>query len=635
MGACSVTLLGGFGLRSADGKELALSTRKDRLLLAYLALNAGRPLARDRLAGLLWSDRGETQARDSLRQSLAAIRQAFRLAGLDPVTADRETVTFDPAGIDLDAAEFARLALEHGACGRAAALYRGELLDGIDGVAPEFDAWLGPERERLANIAIRLVEAAAAFGQPSDAATHLAQHLLSRDRLCEPVYRALMRLHVAGGDRAAALKLYAACRDALKQDLGITPDLQTETLYRDILTERPAAATAPSEPASDKPSIAVLPFDNLSRDSDIVHLCEGIAEDITTGLGRFKLLFVIDRHSSTMIAKQTSDVAEIGKRLGVAQVVQGSLQRQGQRLRITVRLVDAATRAQVWSEAFDGPLSDIVNLPDRITGAIISTLYDRVESALLEKSQRKPNLAAYECVLRGMRHLRGYEPDDNQRAVELFQQAVDLDPGYALALAYRGFADVVLHHYDDSPPEVLASSRERAMAAVRMAPDESRCHWLLGLVVGYSGDLQSEERHYLRALALNPNDANILATYAGLLAALGRVDEGLDRMREAMRRNPYHPEWYWVDLAIIFYIARRYEDALESYRQRTNPGYWVMSRIAACYAQLGRMEEAKAAAAEVLRMKPDFSIMRLRRSGWNNEDVEHIRDGMRKAGLPD
>jgi TolB-like protein len=635
LGACSLTLLGGFGLQSADGKELALSTRKDRLLLAYLALNSGRPLARDRLAGLLWGDRGETQARDSLRQSLAAIRQAFRQAGLDPVTADRETVTFDPAGIHLDAADFARLAPEQGTCGRAIPLYRGDLLDGIDGATPEFEAWLRPERERLAGIAIRLVDTAAARGQQSDSASHLAQHLLSRDRLCEPVYRALMRLHVAGGDRAAALKLYATCRDTLKQELSITPDLQTETLYRDILTERPAASDTAAEPVSDKPSIAVLPFDNLSRDSDIGHLCEGIAEDITTGLGRFKLLFVIDRHSSATIAKQTSDVVEVGKRLGVAQVVQGSLQRQGEHLRITVRLVDAATRAQVWSEAFDCPLSDIVSLPDRITGAIVSTLYDRVESALLDKSRRKPTLAAYECVLRGIRHLRGYEPDDNQRAVDLFQQAVDLDPDYALALAYRGFADVVLHHYDDSPPEILASSRDRALAAVRMDPENSRCHWLLGLVVGYAGDLQAEERHYLRALALNPNDANILATYAGLLAALGRIEEGLDRMREAMRRNPYHPEWYWVDLAIIFYIAGRYEDALEAYRRRTNPGYWVMSRIAACYAQMGRMEEAKAAAAEVLRMKPDFSIMRLRRSGWNNEDVEHIRSGMRKAGLPD
>ena len=636
--ACSLTLLGGFGLRSSGGAELTLSTRKDRLLLAYLALSPGRPHARDRLAGLLWGDRGETQARDSLRQSLAAMRQAFRQVDLDPVMADRESVTFKSDGINIDAAAFARLAPGGGGCESAAALYRGDLLEGIDGVTPEFDAWLAPERARLAGLALRLVEAAAAAGGRDDAALRLAQLLLGRDPLCEPVYRALMRLHVAGGDRAAALTLYATCRETLKRELDIAPDLQTETLYRDILTDRVASSIAPGEaadPAAGKPSIAVLPFDNLSHDPGLDHLCEGIAEDITTGLGRFGLLFVIDRHSSATVARQVQDVVQIGRRLGVAQLVQGSLQRQDGRLRITVRLVDAVTRAQVWSEAFDCPLADIASVPDRITGAIVSTLYDRVESALLDRSRRKPALAAYECVLRGIRHLRGYEPDDNRRAVELFQQAVDLDPDYALALAYRAFADVVLHHYDDSPPEILARSREMAMKAVRMDPENSRCQWLLGLVVGYAGDLQGEERHYQRALALNPNDANVLATYAGLLAALGRVEEGIDSMRDAMRRNPYHPEWYWVDLAIIFYIARRYGDSLEAYRQRTNPGYWVMSRIAACYAQLGRMEEARAAAEEVLRQKPDFAILKLRRAGWSNTDIEHIREGMRKAGLPD
>ena len=158
MAACSLTLLGGLGLRSADGRELALSTRKDRLLLAYLALNAGRPLARDRLAGLLWGDRGETQARNSLRQSLAAIRQAFRQAELDPVASERDSVSFDPSGIEIDVIAFERLAADAPTRTEAAALYRGALLDGIDGVTPEFEAWLAPERERLASIAVHLVE---------------------------------------------------------------------------------------------------------------------------------------------------------------------------------------------------------------------------------------------------------------------------------------------------------------------------------------------------------------------------------------------------------------------------------------------------------------------------------------------
>src|SRR5215472_15518217 len=134
-------------------------------------------------------------------------------------------------------------------------------------------------------------------------------------------------------------------------------------------------------------------------------------------------ILLIDRHSSSAISRQMSDVAEMGQRLGVACVVQGSLQRFGGRLRITVRLIDASSRAQLWGESYDCPMAEVMAVPDKLTGAIVSTLYTRVEHSLLEQSRRKPVLAAYECILRGMRHLRGYGPDDNRRAVELFQQA--------------------------------------------------------------------------------------------------------------------------------------------------------------------------------------------------------------------
>jgi TolB-like protein len=637
LAACSLTLLGGLGLRSAGGKELALSTRKDRLLLAYLALNSARPLARDRLAGLLWGDRGETQARDSLRQSLAAIRQAFRQVDLDPIVSSRDSVSFHPNGIEIDAITFEQLASEPSTRARAAALYRGALLEGIDGVTPDLEAWLGPERERLASIAVGLVEQIAQSSASSEAAICLARQLLARDPLCEPVYRALMRLHVAGGERAAALKLYATCRDTLKRELSATPDLPTETLYRDILTGRPARSTAsqPVKPAADRPSIAVLPFSNLSGDPELDHLCEGLAEDIITGLGRFQLLFVIDRHSSSMIAKQETDIAEIGRRLGVVHLVQGSLQRQGDRVRITVRLLDAATRAQVWGEAYDHPLSDLATIPDTITRALVSTLHGRVESALMEQGRRKPKLAAYDCVLRGIKHLRGYAPSDNERAVELFQQAVELDPDYALAHAYRGFADVVLHNYDETPSDILARSLEMASMALQMDSHDGRIHWILGMICGASGDLKGEEQHYQRAMALNPNDANVIASSGALCALIGRAEEGIERIRQAMRLNPYHPEWYWIDLGIVFYMARRYDDAIEAYRQRSKPGHWVWSRLAACYAQLGRKEEAAAAVAHVLQLKPDFSIAKLRRAGWGTAESQHVKDGMRKAGLPE
>jgi TolB-like protein len=637
LASSSLALLGGFELRSTDGRDLALSTRKDRLLLTYLALNAGRPLARDRLAGLLWGDRGDTQARDSLRQSLAAIRHAFRAVALDPVASERDWVSFSASDIEVDALALERLAADPRTRSDAAALYRGALLEGIDGMTSDFEAWLGTERERLASLAVHLVEQMAVQAGPSEPAACLARRLLARDPVCEPVYRALMRLHVAGGERTAALKLYTTCRDALKKELGTGPDLETEALYRDILTDRPAPR-APEEqaaPAADRPSLAVLPFSNLSRDPELDHLCEGLAEDIITGLGRFRLLFVIDRYSSSMLAKQETDIAAIGKRLGVGHLVQGSLQRQGDRVRITVRLLDAATRAQLWGEAYDHPFADLANVPDTITGAIVSTLHSRVESALAEQGRRKPKMAAYDCVLRGIKHLRGYAPGDNERAIELFQQAMDLDPDYALARAYRGFADVVAFGYGTAPPELLRRAREMAQQAVQMDGQDARCRWLLGIVVGYCGDLKEEERHYRHALALNPNDANVLCTLGLVTADLGQVDEGIGMVREAMRRNPCHPDWYWTDLAIIFYAAQRYEDALEAYKHKSNQGYWSQARIAACCAKLGRMDEARTAAAEVIRLKPDFTVGTLRREGLSGIDTGDLRDGMLLAGLPE
>jgi TolB-like protein len=641
LGSCRLSVLGGFALTSSDGADISLPTRKDRLLLAYLGLQDGRPQPREQLAGLLWAHRAEAQARDSLRQSLAGLRTALRRAGLEPLKSDRETVTLDITALDVDAVDFIRAAEAPTGTGQAIDIYRGALLSGIDPPTGEFEQWLMPERQRLEDMAARLVERITA-STPSDAvadgAIRLARQLLVRDRLREPVHRALMRL-LAIRDRPEALKAFAACRNALMEDLGIDPDHETETLYRDILTDRTATPAAAREAVAsnfpDRPSIAVMPFANLTDDLGLAHLCEGLAEDITTGLGRFRSLFVIDRHSSLAVSQVTTDTAEIGKRLGAALLVQGSVKRLADGLRLTVRLVSAPTRALAWSNAYDCSLADVLSIPDRITGAIVTTLHSRVERSIVEQSRRMPALAAYECLLRGVRHLRSYGPDDNRLALELFREAVALDPGYALARAYLAFAAVVDNGYDATPADILCASRAMAEEAVEADPDDARAHWLLGMIYGCCRDFAAEQRQYLRAIALNPNDANISATYGVLLAALGRPEEGIDRIREAMRLNPYHPEWYWIDLAAALYAARRYGDAIEAYQQRTRPSTWVLTHLAACYAQLGRMGEAAEAAAEVMRLKPDFRISKLRSGGWTPPDIAHLAEGMRKAGLPE
>jgi DNA-binding SARP family transcriptional activator/TolB-like protein/Flp pilus assembly protein TadD len=638
---CRLTILGGFSLVSPDGTALGLPTRKDRLLLAFLALSAGRPQDRSRLAGLLWGDRGETQARDSLRQSLAALRQAFRAGDAEPLRTERDSVAMAPGALAVDAVRFAELS--EAAPDDALALYAGDLLEGVDGLTPEFETWLRPERERLAGLAVKALEQVAQSGGAEAAALQVGRRLLAEDPGREPVVRALMRLLARRGDRGEALKLYAACRESLQRELGIAPDLQTEALYRDVLTAA-APAGRPTEPtllgpAEGQPGIAVLPLRDLSGEGTLEALCDVLGEELVTGLGRFREILVIDRHSTAAVAATTPDLAEIGRKLSVALLVQGSVQRQGENVRITVRLVNAATRAQLWGDAFDLPMADLLSLPDRAIARIIATLHGRVEHSVVSDRRSSPDLSAYGCLLKGVKHLRSYGVDDNDRAIALFDQALALDPDFHLARLYRAFADVVVQGYSHAPETTLDKAVAVGIAATEAVPDDGRGHQLLGMIYGMCGDLDRESACYGRAIELNPNDANAIALSGLPLAARGEVETAIERFRLAMRLNPNHPPWYWDDLGSVLYLAGRYADAVECLKRISRPTLFAMPRLAASFAQLGRGDEARAVTVQILEQRPDFRISRVGGQlcfrGWSLDQAEHFRAGMRKAGLPD
>lgn len=636
MPACRLTLLGGFGFVAGDGAALALPTRKDRLLLAYLALSQGRPQERGRVAGLLWGDRGETQARDSLRQSIAGLRQAFRVAGIDPLKTNRDTVSLDSDVISTDAVCFAALA--ETAPAEALALYAGELLHGADGLTPEYEAWLVSERERLNILAAQSLErlAKAAPSAPErSTGIEIGRRLLAGDAIREPVVRSLMRLLVGQGDRSEALKIYGACRDALRKDLDVAPDPQTEALYRDILTAGTQSHVTVETATAERPAIAVLPFRDLGTDGTTDSLSDVLGEELVTALGRFRELLVIERHSAAAIASGTADIAEIGRRLGADLLVQGSTQRQGEQVRITVRLVNAQTRFQLWGEAFEQPLSEILALPDRAVARIVTTLHGRVEHSLTGEQRHRPNLAAYSALLKGVRHLRGYGPDDNAKAIALFDQALVLDPDYHLAKLYRAFADVVVHGYGAAPRHILDHAIAVGIQATEAASDDGRCHLLLGMLYGMIGEVEREAERYRRAIELNPNDANAIAVSGLPLASRGNTEAAIECFRLAMRLNPHHPEWYWEDLGSVLYLAGRYADAVEAFRRFSRPSLFSLPRLAAAQAQLGNSAEAVATAAEVLRRKPDFSITSLVFKAWSPAQADHLRAGMRKAGLPE
>jgi adenylate cyclase len=399
---------------------------------------------------------------------------------------------------------------------------------------------------------------------------------------------------------------------------------------------RAPVPVTPSLPT--KPSIAVLPFTNLSGDPNQQYFSDGITEDIITELSRFRSLFVIARNSSFQYRDKAVDIRRVASELGVHYVVEGSIRKMAERVRITAQLIDAVTGNHLWSERYDRNIDALFELQDEVTRTIVATLVGRVEDAEISDAahRRTGSLAAYDNLLRGIELLRGYGEENNRRARELFESAVALDPRFALAHAYLALALLVEHRYDAAPDAIKDRALAAGLRAIQMDPREGRCHQFLAQAYRYRGEFDLAVSHFERSTALNPNDANGIAQMGSVLAMAGRAEEGVGLIREAMRLNPFHPDWYWSAMAVAAYAAHRYEDALEANRRMASrTEYWPLARAAACLAQLGRLDEAHTQALEVLRRKPDFHLSSEKLKYKNPAHAEHVFDGMRKAGLPE
>jgi len=423
------------------------------------------------------------------------------------------------------------------------------------------------------------------------------------------------------------------------EDLG---ERRLKNMVQPVRVFRWTAAGTPAQgtslPLPEKPSIAVLPFDNLAGRPEDGYFSDGITEDIITGLAHFRSLFVIARNSSFTFRGQTTDLAEIGRRLGVSYLVEGSIRRAGDRVRINAQLVQAASGAHVWAERYDRHLDDVFAVQDEVAKTIVSALVGRIEDTDLKRLARIPtgSLTAYDCLLRGLAHFRGYAKDDNLKACEMFERAVALDPDYAIAQAYLAFVRLAMCGYASAPADVLAASRALCAHAVALDPQESRCHRLLAQICLFDRDYDTAEHHLQRSIDLNGNDADGLMQMGFLLVMRGRSD-ALGWMEAAIRLNPFPPLWYNGDLGAALFTLRRYAEAVQALKLLPDRWEWASARLAACYAHLGQAKEAQAQALLVTRLRPDFSTAEFLRNSIlleHEEDREHLRDGLLKAGLP-
>jgi adenylate cyclase len=540
-----LTLFGDFSLARADGGEVPLKSKKAKALLAYLALPLGKAHSREEIMALLWSDRGEAQARASLRQVLSGLRKELGDEGAAALKISDDALSLDPDAVLINKANGSD-----------------ELLAGFQLHDPAFEEWLRDERLRLE-------------GKPPE------------------------------------------------RDLPIEP------------------------PLPDKPSVAVLPFHNLSGDPEQQCFADGLTENLITDLSRFRDLFVIAPDSSFAYRNRAPALQEVSRELGVRYLLEGSIQKSSKTVRITAQLVDGQSGRHLWAQRYDRPDGDIFAVQDdvaeMIVGALATGYGGRLRKAWQGRADKRgPRyFQAYDCFARGL-ELFNFKKEDTRRARGLFREAMELDPGYAkpcAKLAWVYIIDAVFGWADDYSA-AMEKGRDLALQAIERDDEEAWAYWPLA---GYylftmRHDLALAELE--KALALNPNDADIITDVALVLTYAGRSDESLETAQKAMRLNPHNPEWYLAQLGQIFFDARRYDEAIATLERLHALKTPVMHLyLAAALAATGRTEDARRQIDKILKQDPGATLEKWTGAAFapykNPEDGDHFRENLRKAGLPE
>lgn len=648
----SLRLLGEFGVWRGE-VPVAITSRKNRALLAVLALAPNHTATRERMAGLLWADRQDEQARASLRQALAVLRKDIGDPQAEVLVAREEHLRLNPAAVTSDVAEFLRLGRSRvpGDLAAAVALWGGDLLADLGGRDEGLENWLGFERARLRQEAVGIFEALAGT-QAGEEAVATAARLLEFDSLREASHRTLMRTLARAGRAADAIRQFEALKQLLRDELGVAPSPDSAALAADIAAGRvPADAGAAQpgrrRPAGPLPTLAVLPFKELSAEPDRGFLAEGITDDLITELSRFRSFQVFARRSSFAVSP-SADAA--GAELGATYVLEGSVRTHGPRLRVTAQLRTAEGGEQVWGERYDRDLTDILAVQEEVACAIAGTLAVEMDDRELDqtRSRHLDDFRAYEHWLEGKRAL-WTEGASNLQARAQFARAAELDPGFARAFA--GMAVTYVEEAVQFPPEAeFRAALDRGLAcaqeAVRLDKAECLGHAALGWVHLYRGDYELSLGHVRQALRLNPNDADMLANAAYVLSLGGDAAEGVRSGKAAMRLNPRFPDWYPSFLCTALFLARRLDEMIEL--RAKVPATFYDSRFfgAAALAHLGRVDEARDWAAQAVerlaaRVGPD----RMQAKGCvqllldnnpmrNPGDRAFFAEGLRRAGVP-
>ncbi len=658
-----IDLFGGISIAAADGRAVTLPTRKTAQVLAVLAVLGDRGAAREALAEWIWPDRSDGQAKSSLRQALTAIRKALPdvLPGHELLT-DISNVRLAGPDAPIDVRQFeAKARSEHaGDLKTAAKLYTGDLLDGIQ-FTGALESMVSALRERYRNQAMSVVETlsthALATGNGDSDCEALANRLLAGDPAAEAAHRALIRLRLAEGQPNAARRQYERCVAALAEALEVEPEDKTRRLL-DLDTpaaggdRRSTADVAGEKSASPGavhtiPSVVVMPFDDLGApDNDF--FADGVVEEITSALSRIRDIFVIARQSAYTYKGRFVDVREVGRDLGVRYAVEGTIRRGGDRVRITVQLVETETGTQLWSDRYEDNMTDIFDLQDRIASHVAGAINPSIRASEIELSKRaRPeNLQAYDFVLRALPHFWAHRKEDNQMALELFGEALKRDPDYGVALAFKAWchAQQACYMWADDPAEERAIAIATAEQAALRAGDNATALTAIGAAYSLTTtDYELAESFISRSLAIDPNNAWGWMRAGWLTVLFQRdADKAMGCFEKAMALSPFDPFKFNILLGMSVVHQQRGDlaSAIELTREGLRAGVgvtWAYRMLASYYSQAGDQKRTAEALAQLLRHYPDITIEKMKKGipPGVTETQPHYFEALRKAGIPE
>ena len=648
--------------------------RKTRALLAVIALSSPRPALRGRLAELLWSRRPEEQARASLRQEIHRLLESLAPAGTEILMVTRDHLSLRPGLVWVDVEEVMRATTDQPA---SLSLLDGDLLEDLDGIDPTFDAWLTTERERLRDRARTVAEALLREQVEPEAAIPAAQRLLQIDRAHEGAWRALMRAHAARGERGMAIQAYDRCRAVLADLLDAAPSAETQKLLVEIrgpsgsrMPLRPPAPNPPPpvevfegpeepppvlepraqevQPTRGGAHVGVMPLQLVGTTEEEAHLAPGLADEITTALARFRWIFVVASNSLARFAADTRDETAIRRTFGIDFLLDGTIQKVRNRLRITVRLLDLRAGNQVvWARRFDRQTNDLLSLQDEIASEVVAQIDPEI--LLIESkriaAQSPTDATAYDLVLRAIPLIGRMERSRYMMAGEYLVNAISLEPDYAAAHAWYAYWHIFLvgQGWAEDPHAMMEEAGELAERAIILDPFDARGLTIAGHVRAFlHRRLHEAASLHERALSLNPNLAMAWALSAITYAYMGEAEEAERRNNRYKKLSPLDPHAFFFDafFILIHLMKRDYESAVMAGRavSEMNPSFSATYKpYLSALGHLGREQEAAVVRRRLLSIEPDFTIERfITTSPLEREiDREHYAQGLRLAGIPE